>query len=136
MLDITECDTPNYGSQKADLALLSGNDVVGELSPERRLYKASKQPTTEVAIRPRLSEDVYVVFQGMSDNGEAAVISAHMNPLVNWIWVGGAILVFGTFISLIPSKPGAGTAPRQIVKDVPEPRKVNESDEALAETAS
>jgi hypothetical protein len=30
----------------------------------------------------------------------------HINPLVNWIWLGGLIVVLGTFIALIPSRPG------------------------------
>ncbi len=40
------------------------------LEPERRFYIASNQPTTEVAIRRRPNEDLYVNFAGFSDDGE------------------------------------------------------------------
>ena len=40
----------------------------GTLEPERRLYKASKQPTSEVSIRRRLNEDLYLNFAGMSND--------------------------------------------------------------------
>src|SRR3990172_207491 len=110
--ELTGTDNPNYASQHAELELYRGEKSLGLLRPERRFYKASRQPTTEVAIRPRLNEDLYVVFSGMTpkteQQQERAVISAHLNPLVNWIWIGGFVLVLGTLIALVPSQPGAG----------------------------
>jgi cytochrome c-type biogenesis protein CcmF len=76
------------------------------MHPERRFYKASRQPSTEAAIRPRINEDIYVVFAGMDEDQRHAVINVHINPLVNWIWVGGFIVIMGTLIALVPSKPG------------------------------
>ena len=38
--------------------------LVRTLEPERRGYKASRQPTSEVAIWRRLNEDVYLNFAG------------------------------------------------------------------------
>ena len=32
------------------------------------------------------------------------VIHAYLNPLVKWIWFGGAVLVFGTLIALLPDR--------------------------------
>ena len=47
----------------------NGEDL-GMLEPERRFYIASNQPTSEVAIRRRLNEDLYVNFAGISDDGK------------------------------------------------------------------
>ncbi len=138
MADLTESDNPNYGAQKAELVVSRGDKQVGVLEPERRIYKASRQPTTEVAIRPRLSEDVYVVYEGMSDDKQHAVISAHLNPLVNWIWIGGAILVFGTLVALVPSRTGAGTKPasppasRREEERPQSPTRIKDQNEVLA----
>ena len=131
MRDLSESDTPNYTTSKAQIVLTRGESQVGILVPERRFYKASRQPTTEVAIRPRLSEDVYIVYEGMSDDRRHAVISAHLNPLVNWIWIGGAVLVFGTLVALIPSRPSAGARPsrpkvEQYISTPTEPDKQHE----------
>ena len=131
MRDLSESDTPNYTASKAQIVLTRGESQVGILVPERRFYKASRQPTTEVAIRPRLSEDVYIVYEGMSDDRRHAVISAHLNPLVNWIWIGGAVLVFGTLVALIPSRPSAGARPsrpkvEQYISTPTEPDKQHE----------
>ena len=96
-------DNPNYSVQHAELELYQGDKSLGILRPERRLYKASRQPTTEVAIRRRVNEDFYLVFSGMADDSNHAVISAHINPLVSWIWIGAFIYVLGTGVTLIPS---------------------------------
>ena len=136
MRDMTESDNPNYGSQKAVMVLYKGDKQLGVMEPERRIYKASRQPTTEVAIRPRLSEDVYVVFEGMSDDQRHVVISAHVNPLVNWIWVGGAILVFGTLVCLVPSKSGGGTKPRPVESREASVSDVKVKDEVLVRSAT
>ncbi len=78
--------------------------LLGTLEPERRLYKSSEQGTSEVAIRRRLNEDLYLNFAGMSEDNSKAVIQAYVFPLVSWIWIGFWVLVVGTLICLVPSK--------------------------------
>ncbi|MEZ5356110.1 MAG: cytochrome c-type biogenesis CcmF C-terminal domain-containing protein [Bryobacteraceae bacterium] len=57
-----------------------------------------------VSIHRRLSEDLYLNFAGMNNDGKKAVIQAYVFPLVSWIWVGAVMQFFGTLICLIPSK--------------------------------
>ena len=73
------------------MSLRNGN-VVKTLEPERRGYKASRQPTSEVAIWRRLNEDVYVNFAGSAEGTNKAVIQAYVFPLVSWIWIGFWVL--------------------------------------------
>ena len=79
-------------------------EVLGELKPEKRFYKASRHSTSEVGIRQRPNEDLYLNFGGMSDDNKRAVIQAYVFPLVSWIWIGGLVLIGGTFVCLVPSK--------------------------------
>ena len=79
--------------------------------PERRFYHASSQPTSRVGVRSRLRENVYVVYAGQSNDGANPVIQVYLNPLVNWIWLGAFLLVFGTLVALVPSK-ARRSAPR------------------------
>ncbi len=94
----------NYDSETAFLDVSKNGEFLETMHSERRFYHASEQLTSEVAIRPRLNEDVYLVFAGYSTDGQTPVIQAYINPLVNWIWLGGFTLVFGTLVALIPSK--------------------------------
>jgi cytochrome c-type biogenesis protein CcmF len=110
--DLQAADNPNYASQTAIVEVRRDGQTLDVLRPERRFYKASGQPTTEAAIRPRLSEDLYVVYAGMNDQNNRAVLTVYRKPLVNWIWAGGLIVIFGTLIALVPSRPGLTAARR------------------------
>jgi cytochrome c-type biogenesis protein CcmF len=64
--------------------------------------KHEDQPTTEVAIRRSFAEDIYLVMAGYEMQEQTASLEFHINPLVNWIWVGFGILAIGTLIALLP----------------------------------
>jgi len=103
--EVTDGSNPNYSWQRAVIAVHRNGEYAGDLRPERRVYAASQQPTSEVAIRRRLNEDLYLNFASMSQSDpEAAIIQAYVFPLVSWIWIGFYVLLFGTVVCLIPSK--------------------------------
>ena len=104
MVDLQQGETTNYQWHRATMQVSKGGDVIGTLEPEKRFYMASRQGTSEVGIRQRPNEDLYLNFGGMSDDNQRAVIQAYVFPLVSWIWIGGLVLIGGTFICLIPSK--------------------------------
>ena len=89
-----------------------GRDV-GRLYPGRWFYrKHETEPTTEVAMRRTLAEDVYVVLAAYDMADQSASFQVTVNPLVNWIWFGFAILAFGTGIALLPESRFAFLASR------------------------
>jgi len=104
VVDLQEGDNGNYSWHRAMVEVWRGGDLLSTLAPEKRFYKASRQGTSEVGVRPRLNEDVYLNFGGMSDDGVRAVIQAYVFPLVSWIWIGGLVLIGGTLVCLVPSK--------------------------------
>ncbi|HLK12755.1 MAG TPA: heme lyase CcmF/NrfE family subunit [Candidatus Binatia bacterium] len=76
---------------------------IATLAPEKRLYKKPQQPTTEVALRSRLTEDLYLVLGSYDPKSGLVTLLAYVNPLVSWIWIGGAILALGTAVAMWPS---------------------------------
>jgi cytochrome c-type biogenesis protein CcmF len=64
--------------------------------------KHEDQPTTEVAIRRSISEDIYLVMPAFNLEEQSASMEIVVNPLVNWVWVGFGILALGTGIALLP----------------------------------
>ena len=44
-----------------------------------------------------------MLFRSQTEENKA-IIQAYIFPLVTWIWVGFAVLMFGTMVCLIPSK--------------------------------
>ena len=104
MVDLQMGDTPVYQWHRATMQVSKGGELLGTLEPEKRFYIASKQGTSEVGIRVRPNEDLYLNFGGMSDDNKRAIIQAYVFPLVSWIWIGGLVLIGGTFVCLVPSK--------------------------------
>ena len=98
-----EGQTPNYQYSRAILQVFQEGRLVRTLKPERRFYQTSEQSTTTVALHSTPREDLYVVFAGMSEDSKAE-ITAHVNPLVFWIWFGAAIMMVGAVITLLPEK--------------------------------
>jgi cytochrome c-type biogenesis protein CcmF len=104
LVNIEEGQTENYRWQKIFIEVAKYGEHIGTLVPEKRLYLAKKEPASEVAIRRRANEDLYINFAGLSDDGEKVVIQAYVFPLVSWIWIGYWVVLSGTIICLIPSK--------------------------------
>ncbi len=93
---------PNYDTDYALLDVFHHGKKVTQLTPERRFYNASQQTSTIVAIHSTLARDLYVVFEGRNPETDKPIIKVFLNPLVNWIWIGVAIVIFGTAIALVP----------------------------------
>jgi cytochrome c-type biogenesis protein CcmF len=77
--------------------------ALGEMEPARWFFvKHEQEPTTEVAIRRAPGEDLYVVLGGYDVATQSATYAITINPLVNWIWFGFAVMAFGTGLALLP----------------------------------
>jgi cytochrome c-type biogenesis protein CcmF len=97
---------PGYDTDYALLDVFHHGKKVTELTPERRLYFPDTdhaQPSTMVAIHSTLAGDLYVVFEGRNPDNDRPILKFFLNPLVNWIWIGVGIVIFGTIVALIPS---------------------------------
>ncbi len=100
----TSGDTPNYLYQRAVFSVTKAGQALGVVEPERRFYKASQQPISNVAIRTSLAEDLYVVVAGQDPESGKAVVEVFVNPLVAWVWIGGVVVLLGTLLALVPSR--------------------------------
>ena len=79
--------------------------ALGSMSPAKWFYRSRPdQPTTEVAIRRSLAEDLYIAMAGFELGEQTASVEVHVNELVNWIWIGFGLLAVGTGIALLPER--------------------------------
>jgi cytochrome c-type biogenesis protein CcmF len=68
------------------------------LEPSRATYAGlGGQALTHVAITTTPVADVYVVLAGTNGDGSAS-FRVFVNPLVSWIWAGGAIIILGVVL--------------------------------------
>jgi len=84
----------------------SGN-YLGELHPRIDYYPDAEQNMTIPGERPTTENDLYVLlvdWQPASTNG--ATFKVFVNPLVNWLWLGAIVFLFGILIAAWPEREG------------------------------
>ena len=97
---------------EAELQLSRGGDAVGTVSAQRRLYdKFQRSAFSEAVTHPSLGNEFYATLLGV--NGTKAVLRMSANPLVNWLWIGGALMSLAPFIALGRRRRPADASPRQ-----------------------
>jgi cytochrome c-type biogenesis protein CcmF len=82
-----------------------GGKYLGQLFPRRDYYYASQQPMTIPGVRSTMEDDLYVLlvdWQPISSQG--ATFKVYHNPLVNWLWLGGFVFIFGTIVAAWPDQ--------------------------------
>ena len=100
---LSETDDGQKQMVTAHLTLFKDGAEIGQLYPARWFFrKHETEPTTEVAIRRSLSEDVYVTLASYDIGDQSVNFQLTVNPLVNWLWFGFTVLALGTGIALLP----------------------------------
>jgi cytochrome c-type biogenesis protein CcmF len=103
-MGFTQDSNANYTSDYALLDVSKGGKTQFQMAPEKRVYLASGQPQTMVAIHSVIGWDLYVVYEGANPDTGQPIIKAFLNPLVSWIWAGVLMMVFGTLVALTPKQ--------------------------------
>ncbi len=89
----------------ASMHITQGSRDLGNMYPARWFYRKHEQePTTEVAIRRGLTGDLYLVLATQNVETQSATIKIVINPLINWIWFGVGVIIFGSFIAMLPER--------------------------------
>jgi cytochrome c-type biogenesis protein CcmF len=66
--------------------------VVGVMNPDKRIYRNfEQQQFAEVSTIPSLGNELYSTLLGFTED-EKASFKISVNPLVNWIWIGGTLM--------------------------------------------
>ena len=83
-----------------------GNNL-GELYPRIDYYPDAQQNMTIPGERATLQDDLYVLlidWQPANVNG--ATFKIFVNPLINWLWIGAIVFLFGILITTLPEREG------------------------------
>jgi len=118
---VSQYESLNRFVSAASVEVTQDGRSLGVMTSEKRQYvdsfgRQTFEPATEAAIRSSAREDLYVVFAGAVNGTEEAVYKFTINPLVIWVWIGGAILVFGGVVTLWPGGGPSETARRRAVE--------------------
>lgn len=100
---LSSFENPHMERLTANLALTRNGRALATLTPAKLFYKREQQPATQVAIRPTLAADLYVVLAGVDDKSSMATFEVFLTPLVSWLWLGGLMMAFGTVVTMWPN---------------------------------
>ncbi|SDI64729.1 heme lyase CcmF/NrfE family subunit [Propionivibrio dicarboxylicus] len=101
---VVEVPGPNYSAVRATVAVLgSGDTPLATLSPEKRIYHASKLPMTESAILSRPGGDLYVVL-GDPLSLDAWTLRVLAKPFIAWIWAGAVLMALGAVLAAMAGR--------------------------------
>jgi len=89
---------------EATTTLYQGNQLIGQLQPRRDFFVTQNQPSTIAAVYSTMAEDVYVLLVGWEEIGlNNSTFKIYINPLINWAWIGGVVMILGTLIAAWPA---------------------------------
>jgi cytochrome c-type biogenesis protein CcmF len=74
--------------------------LITVLRPQKRLYEVSQTPTTEAAIHQVYTGHIFLTLPEVTPDGSSARVRALHNPLVMWVWYGGAIMGLGVLMNI------------------------------------
>ncbi len=92
---------------RAVVSIYKDGQYVGEVHPRRDYYYESQQPMTIPGVRSTMEDDLYVLLVDWKPvSSSMATFKIYHNPLVNWLWLGGLVFIFGTLVAAWPDREG------------------------------
>lgn len=98
-------DGSNVNIARAVVEVSRDGKVLTELYPRRDFYYEAQQPMTIPGVRSTIEDDLYVIlidWQPILATG--ATFKVYHNPLVNWLWAGSILFIFGALVAVWPDK--------------------------------
>ncbi|MFW6005057.1 MAG: cytochrome c-type biogenesis CcmF C-terminal domain-containing protein, partial [Desulfonatronovibrionaceae bacterium] len=96
---LEEILTPGVSTYQVNINVFINGEKIGELTPQRKLYRNFDSAYSEVSVIPSLGNELYSSILAF-DEEDRVTLKLNIAPLVNWIWI-GSILVFVTCFLLL-----------------------------------
>jgi cytochrome c-type biogenesis protein CcmF len=96
-------DGANAVERRAVVRVERDGRPLGTLEAGKNAYRAEGQVSNEVGIRSdwRTGEDLFVIADEIGADG-TVLFEVHVSPLVNLIWLAGAVFLVGSLVALWP----------------------------------
>ena len=99
---------PWYTERGQDVAVVAGYMTVQKagqapvrVAPYREIFLNGTGELTPPGVLSTVGEDLYLLFLG--EQSGFGTIKAYINPLIQFLWAGGIILVIGTIVAMWPT---------------------------------
>jgi cytochrome c-type biogenesis protein CcmF len=113
LLNVTEFNQAARYGDEATLQI----DGHGDLRPAIDTFRGTTQQVGTPAFTSSFIEDVYLAPNNLSakPGDEFATIQIVIQPLVSWLWIGGAVIAGGAVLAAIPGRRRRPTDPSTVL---------------------
>jgi cytochrome c-type biogenesis protein CcmF len=84
---------------EADMSLARDGQPIRNLNPRRDYFVVQEQPVSVPGVYSTPGMDFYVLLIGWDERGTSATFKIYVNSLINWVWIGGIVMILGTIIA-------------------------------------
>lgn len=90
---------------RAVVNLYKEGGFVRQLYPRRDYYFEARQPMNIPGLYSTIESDVYLRLVDWEPvSAQSATFKVYLNPLVNWVWLGGLVFILGTLVAAWPER--------------------------------
>jgi cytochrome c-type biogenesis protein CcmF len=115
-------------SVKARVRLERNGDDLGVYTPAISTFPNSTSGIGTPSVRTGLVQDVYLTLVSSPTETGQVALRVQVNPMVLWLWIGGAVMAFGTALALLPARRRrVAVAPEPLPLSEPEPPELVEA---------
>ncbi len=107
------CEFDDCQTMQASVLVTSARDgrVVGAAYPHRNSFPVQQHTATIADVTGGFLEEVYVILAAWEEGGATASFQVYINPLINFIWLGGIVMILG-FVAAFWKHPERAEAAR------------------------
>lgn len=90
--EFDDCQTTQAGLM---VNRISTGERYPDAYPARDYYPVQQHTATIPAISGTFNTELYVLLAGWEEGGATASFQVYINPLMNWLWIGSVVMIFG-----------------------------------------
>lgn len=96
---------------KAQIRIEDGDRDLGTYAPAVSMFPGAMSGIGTPSVRTGPLRDIYLTLVSAPTDRDRVTIGIAINPMVVWIWIGGALLALGTVVALLPKSRRAVVPP-------------------------
>jgi cytochrome c-type biogenesis protein CcmF len=95
--EFEEILTPGVAIYEARISVYKNGREIGQLTPQRKLYRNFDSPYAEVSVIPSLGNEIYSTILAF-DQQKTITVKINITPLVKWIWIGSFVVCLAVIL--------------------------------------
>ena len=98
--------SPQKATLRSEFSISYDGEDLGVFAPSISTFRNANQGIGTPSVRSGIARDVYLTLVAAPDvDGDGAVtVSVAVNPMILWLWTGGAVMALGTMLCLTPKR--------------------------------